>query len=240
MTYQHDAQLANIVTSYCTCLAGLLPLILTGLTVLQPPRWLAVYACVLITGVPTVWLHSVEGNRIASFFDVGTNILLAWVLIVAVSGDYMSPLRRRMILSSTGLANLGVLGWLLWEIVAPEKVPVITFGEFGQFYLGEVALIANAWIGLALFVANRRNIAPTHRRILYLMTATFLVGMFMATAGNSQVTAFILPWHAMWHIVSAQGFIILWFFNHERFRTQSLDDQSHPGSVPLTPQAPLS
>ncbi|HPA42061.1 MAG TPA: hypothetical protein PKV69_08625 [Candidatus Hydrogenedentes bacterium] len=30
--YLHDAQLANIVTSYCTCLGGILPLLFCLLT----------------------------------------------------------------------------------------------------------------------------------------------------------------------------------------------------------------
>ena len=39
MHYLHEAQLANIVTSYCTCLGGIMPLLFTALTRPQPRRW---------------------------------------------------------------------------------------------------------------------------------------------------------------------------------------------------------
>ena len=39
MPYLHDAQLANIVTSYCTCLGGLLPLLFCAIAGKQPARW---------------------------------------------------------------------------------------------------------------------------------------------------------------------------------------------------------
>ena len=154
MHYLHEAQLANIVTSYCTCLGGIMPLLFTALTRPQPRRWVFVYACILLTGIPTVWLHSVEGNRVASFFDVGTNIFLAWALIVAVSGDFLRPESRRRLLATVTPLNAVVLAWLIWEIFAAEKRPIIRFGGFGEFYTGEVALIANAWVVTILFLRH--------------------------------------------------------------------------------------
>jgi hypothetical protein len=181
--YLHEAQLANIVTSYCTCLGGVLPLLFCLLTRPHPRRWMLVYACVLITGIPTVWLHSMEGNRVASFFDVGTNILLA----------------------------------LAYEVFAPEKRPVITFGEFGLFYAGEVALIANGWVAVILLVANIRHIPAHARPALWMMVGTFFTGMLMATASNSEIALRIVPWHAVWHVTGMAGFLLMWLMNHTRF-----------------------
>ncbi len=45
----------------------------------------------------------------------------------------------------------------------------------------------------------------------------FFLGMLLATASNSHVTAYILPWHATWHIIGAFAFVTLGVFNHKRF-----------------------
>ena len=217
MSYQHDAQLANIVTSYCTCLGGVLPILLTILTKRQPARWMFAYLCVFITGVFTVWLHANEGNRLASFFDVGSNILLAWALQVAVSGDFLKQRARRVFIGVSSLLNLAVLGCLAYEVTAPQKVPLISFGEFGQFYTGEVALIVNCWIVAGLFFANLGKIPTLARPLLYLVFAIFFVGMLLATASNSQISFGIFPWHALWHILGMVGFFAMWVFNEVRF-----------------------
>jgi hypothetical protein len=216
--YLHDAHLANIVTSYCTCLAGIMPILWTLLTRRQPGRWLLVYACILLTGIPTVWLHTVEGNRLASFFDVGSNIFLAWALLIGVSGDFLSPARRLQLRIAASVANAGVLVWLAYEVVAPQKTPLLTFGSWGQFYAGEVALILNCWVVVGLFVAHRAMIPKSARPLLYLIVVIFLIGMLFATAGNDQISFYIIPWHACWHILGSVGFMTLWVFNDTRFR----------------------
>lgn len=215
--YLHEAQLANIVTSYCTCLGGVLPLLFCLLTRPHPRRWMLVYACVLITGIPTVWLHSMEGNRVASFFDVGTNILLALAVIIAVSGDFMRPERRRRLLAAAVAADVLAWAWLAYEVFAPEKRPVITFGGFGQFYAGEVALIANGWVAVILLVVNIRHIPAHARPALWMMVGTFFTGMLMATASNSEIALRIVPWHAIWHVTGMAGFLLMWLMNHTRF-----------------------
>jgi hypothetical protein len=209
--------LANIVTSYCTCLGGIMPLVFTAMTRPQPRRWVLVYACILLTGIPTVWLHSVEGNRLASFCDVGTNILLAWAMIVAASGDFLLPQSRRRLLAIVTPINLLALCWLFLEISTVEKRPLVRFGSFGEFYTGEVVLIANAWVVAILFLRHAHRIPGPSRPLLYLMVATFFLGMVLATASNKEITWRILPWHAAWHIVGMFGFITMWLFNDIRF-----------------------
>ena len=215
--YLHEAQLANIVTSYCTCLGGILPLLFCGLYRSQPRRWLFAYVCIVITGIPTVWLHAMEGNRVASFADVGTNILLAWAVIVAASGDFMSRVSRARLLGIITPLNIAGIGWLIWEIFAPGKRPLITFGTFGQFYAGEVFLITNAWVVTILFIVWRRQIPEAARPALWCVIGIFLAGLGMATAANHVISLYIFPWHAVWHITGMAGFLVLWLFNHIRF-----------------------
>lgn len=220
--YQHEAHLANIVTSYCTCLGGIMPLLYCAFTGVQPRRWVLVYFFVFLTGVPTVWLHAVEGNRLASFFDTGSNILLAWWLIVATSGDFLKPNARRWLVGITLACNLAAWAWLLYEVFAPAKTPLLTFGAHGQFYTGEVALIANSWVTAILFIRYRGQVSKASRPFLYTVIVMFLAGMVLATGDNAQISFYIFPWHAAWHILGAFGFITFWAFNHIRFSEQGL------------------
>ncbi|HNR32580.1 MAG TPA: hypothetical protein PKI11_16950 [Candidatus Hydrogenedentes bacterium] len=217
MAYQHDAQLANIVTSYCTCFGGILPLLFTAFTRRHPARWVFVYACVLITGVPTVWLHAMEGNRVASLFDVGTNILLAYAIQIAFSLDFLQPRTRRTLIAVMAVVNLLVWTYLALEVRAVEKTPLLNFGGFGQFYAGEVALILNAWVAVGVIAVSYAKIPRHARPLFWMFFSFFLAGMLIAAAGNDQISIYIFPWHAFWHVLGCMGFITLWVFNHHRF-----------------------
>jgi hypothetical protein len=216
----HKAQLANAVTSFATCLGGIMPLLFTALAKRQPARWVFVYLCVFITGIPTVWLHAFEGNRVASFFDCGTNILLAWALQIAVSGDFLESGTRKRLLTVSTCVNACVLSWMAYEIYLPKKTPLLVFGSFGQFYVGEVALILNAFVGVAIFIVNFKRIPSEARGLFTLIFAMFFCGMLLATADNSYVSLRVFAWHAVWHLVGAFGFVTLWVFNHVRFNEQ--------------------
>ncbi|MBX7257731.1 MAG: hypothetical protein K1Y02_15325 [Candidatus Hydrogenedentes bacterium] len=226
MAYLHEAQIANIVTSYCTCLAGIMPMLFTVATRPQPARWFFVYFCTLLTGIPTVYLHANEGDRFASFLDVGSNIVLAWALQIAVAGDFMPRRRCRTFVLASTLINAAVVAWLLYEVFAPTKIPIIRFGGFGQFYAGEVALIANAWVVVFVFGTNYRRIPHEARPLLLIVIVMFFIGMLLATAGNSTISFGIFPWHAVWHIVGAFGFITLWLFNYVRFNCAMSSEES--------------
>lgn len=224
MPYSHDAHLANIVTSYCTCLAGILPMLYCLLAGRQPARWFFAYFCILLTGIPTVWMHSMEGYqgvRLAAFFDVGSNIFLAWALQVAASGDFMEKRKRRILLGVATPINAAILCYLAWQVTGAEKRPLIQFGEFGQFYLGEVALIANCWVVVGIFAVYRRVLPAAAKPLLAMTVLIFLAGMTLATAANDTVSGYIFPWHAVWHILGMAGFITLWLFNHLRFNAEN-------------------
>ncbi len=224
--YQHDAHLANIVTSYCTCLGGLMPLLYCAFTRVQPRRWVLVYFFVFLTGVPTVWLHAVEGDRLASFFDTGSNILLAWWLIVATAGDFLKPAARRRLVGITLACNTVAWLWLLYEVFAPEKLPLLRIGAHGEFYAGEIALIANCWVAAILFFRFRGQISKASRPFMYTILVMFFLGMILATGDNDHISLYILPWHATWHIVGAFGFITFWAFNHVRFSEMAAHEVS--------------
>lgn len=215
--FQHQAQLANAVTGFATCFAGLMPLLYCWLYKPQPRRWMMVYLCILITGVFTVILHAYEGNRLCSFLDVGTNILLAWALQIAVSGDFMETRPRRRLLALLTAVNVCVWIYLAYEVVAPVKRYVITFGSHGGFHFGQAALILNAFVVLGLFIVGFGSMPQEVRGLFYLVAAMFFAGLLLATGRQSLITTRVFAWHAFWHLDGAFGFITLWFLNHVRF-----------------------
>ena len=220
--YLHEAQLANIVTSYATCLAGIMPMIWCLLMGRQPFRWFFVYLCIFITGIPTVWWHSSEVSLAAAAFDVASNILLAWALQVAASGDFMQPGARRELLTVSTPVNLCAWAWLIYEVVSGKRIPLVQFGAFGRFYAGEVILILNAWVVVILFVVYWRMVSLKARPLMGMVIVLFFIGMLLATADGDQICLRIFPWHALWHIEGAIGFVTLFLFNHVRFTEASV------------------
>lgn len=216
--YLHDAQVANTITGLCTCFAGIVTMMYCWLAMPQPRRWFFVYFCILVTGIPTIWLHANEGYKLAGFFDVGTNILLAWAIQLAAAGDFYPPGKRRAIQITMTVINCCVWAWLLYEVVRPgPKHKLIDFGSFGEFYVGEFALICNGWVGVYLFGANWKKIPRQARPIFLMMFSLFFLGMILASAGNDHITWRFFAWHAAWHIVGSFGLVTLWLFNHVRF-----------------------
>jgi len=215
--FLHKAQLANAVTGFATCFAGIMPMLYTLLTKPQPPRWFFAYFCILLTGIPTVWLHAYEGNRLASAADVGSNIFLVWAIQLGVAGDFLSPRNRWRFTTLATLINFSVIAFIFYEITLPVKVKALDFGAFGQFYIGELALIINGWIVAGIFYANLKRVPEQARGLLHLMFTLFFLGMILASAANSHVILRVFAWHAMWHIVGAFALVTLWLFNHVRF-----------------------
>lgn len=217
MPYLHDAHVANVVTAYATLLAGVMPVLYTLLSRRQPGRWMLVYVCVVITAIPTVIHHADPRVSFWTSTDVASNILLVWALQVAVSGDFMSPARRKTFVALSTVMNACILAWLVYEATLPTQTPLLGFGDFGGFCFGEIALIINAWIVAGLFFRSYRHIPPPARPFLFLTFFIFFVGMGLATASDGQISLRFFAWHATWHIVGAFGFITLWVFNEIRF-----------------------
>lgn len=212
-----SADLANAVTAYATILSGIIPLILCWLVSPQPKRWLFAYLCIFITGVPTVWMHGFGEPFPARVADIGTNLLLAWALQFAILGDYYSSRTQRIVTTITGVI---IIAYIIQLIASgPERRLAITFGESGEFTWGELLLIANSILAILLFYLRKAMIPAQARPLLYLITILFLIGLGFATQANQRVDFTIVAHHAIWHIVGAYGFIVLWVFNHIRFGT---------------------
>lgn len=215
--FLHRAQLANAVTSFVTCMAGILPLWFTLLLGRHPTRWMFVYFCIVLTAIPTVWFHAYEDNSVAQTTDTASNILLAWAMLVAVTGDFSNPRNRILLVGTASLLNLLLFAYMLYETVSGTKDALVTFGDGGFLYASEVGLIVNSLVVAAVFSIHTRKVPPRARPLLGTVLFMFVCGAVLATKEGDYVTMRIVAWHATWHIVSGFALVTLWLFNHVRF-----------------------
>jgi hypothetical protein len=220
--------LANAVTSFCTIGAGITTLAFSWWVAPgQPRRWVFVWLCLFITGLPTLGWHgwgvvatdgSGEAWRVA---DVGTNLLLAFAIQLAVAGDFYTPRFRTRLGVASALANAVAIAGLVREAATGVKVYAIPLGDFGGFYPGEAMLIADALLVTGLLYAARRRIAQAAKPLLHCVTAIFLTGLGLATAEGAVVVGRVGSLHALWHIVGSFGFLFLWAFTHVRLAAEA-------------------
>jgi hypothetical protein len=209
--------LANAVTSFCTIGAGLATLLLCRYVGAQPDRWLTAYFCLFVTGIPTLGWHGwgAECWRVA---DVGTNLLLAWSLQVAVLGDYYAAGFRRRFATVSGIINLAAVAWMATEGSRGGPGMAIDLGAFGGFQVGETVLIADS-VAVVWLMAARRHLVPAAAKpLLRLVIACFVVGLLLATAAGDTVYGQVGSFHALWHVLGAFGFLFFWAFNHVRMQ----------------------
>jgi hypothetical protein len=212
-------ELANAVSGFAVIFAGGLTLLLSLLMGHQPTRWLAVYAAVVLTGVPTVWFHGFGEQFIPRVADIGTNLLLGWLLQVAALWDYAERTHPRVQWAWAIISGLINFIGISWIYLAGENSgrSIFIFGTFGGFSVGETLLILDSLLATGLLFAKHAQIPPRARPLLYLQTAIFLAGALLASGSNSQVLYRIVAFHALWHLTAAFGFVALWAFNHQRF-----------------------
>jgi len=212
--------LANAVTSFCTIGAGLTTLLLCRYVGSQPNRWLTAYLCLFITGIPTLGWHGWGGEpwRLA---DVGTNLLLAYALQLAVLGDYYKDPFRRRFARVSGIINLSAVLWMTYEGFQGGPQNAIDFGEFGGFQVGETVLILDAIAITVLMIQRRQQIPAAALPLLRIVIACFVGGLLLATAAGDTVHGRIGSYHALWHVLSAFGFVFFWAFNHVRLQQQT-------------------
>ncbi|MBI1320922.1 MAG: hypothetical protein GC168_18505 [Candidatus Hydrogenedens sp.] len=220
--------LANTVTGFATLFSGCLPLALSYLMGKQPGRWMFVYWMILVTGIFTITLHGFgETNPVLgarwfwAFLDTGSNIVVTWAVGLAVLGDYYDAKTRRWAAPLCTLLMIVGVAWHFYDrLPSTERAYLVPLGDWGGFYPGETWLIVFAWSNIALFVAKREQIPKNAVRLLLLTAALFFAGMLLATASNDKIIYPFIPLHALWHLVSAYGFMTLWAFNHVRFHQQ--------------------
>lgn len=205
--------LANAVTSFCTLGAGVTTFLLALLVRRQPARWLAVYAALFVTGIPTLGWHG-WGGEVWRVADIGTNLLLAYIMQIAVLGDYYRGSFRRRFAVVSGVVNAVAVLSLIREGVTGERSYALDFGEFGGFYMAEMMLILDALAVTGLMVAARRQIPSRAKPLLYIVIACFVVGLGLASAAGETVHGRIWSYHALWHVLGAFGFIFFWAFKH--------------------------
>jgi hypothetical protein len=217
--------LANTVTGFATLFSGALALVLCRLVAPQPARWRFAYWMIVVTGVFTVTLHgfgeTVSGfgpRWLWAFLDTGSNIVVAWALALGVLGDYYEAafVRRAKPLLTLAMA-VGVAWHLYDRLPGSERAYLIPFGAWGGFHPGESWLIALCFVVVALFWARRERIPPRAKPLLGLVVAIFFAGLLLASAGNERIVRPFFAMHALWHVVGAFGFVVLWAMNHVRF-----------------------
>lgn len=234
--------LANTITGFATLLSGLTALAFCRWVGPQPARWRFAYWTIVVTGIFTVTLHgfgeAVSGfgaRWIWAFLDTGSNIVVAWALALAALGDYYRPEFRRWARPLLTLAMLVGVAWHLHDrLPSTERGYLVPLGDWGGFYPGETWLIAFSWVVVALFWARRGRIPAPARPLLGVVVAIFFCGLLLATANNEQIVFPFFAMHALWHVVGAFGFVVLWAFNHVRFVSGQSRDATSASSLSRT------
>jgi len=229
-----DFGLANTITGFATFFAGCTCLVFSRLVHPQPARWRFAYWMIVLTGVFTVTLHgfgeTVSGfgpRWIWAFLDTGSNIVVAWAIALAALGDDAAPHRRARAALTAAMA-IGVAWHFVDRLPGTERHYLVPLGAWGGFYPGEAWLIAMSWVTVVLFYRRRDRIPSRAKPLLRLAVAIFFVGMLLATASNERIVYPFFAMHALWHLVGAFGFVVLWAFNDVRFAGAELGDRPAP------------
>jgi hypothetical protein len=228
--------LANTITGFATLFAGCTCVALCRLVRAQPGHWRFAYWMMVVTGVFTVTLHGF-GETVTgygprwfwAFLDTGSNIVVAWAVALAALSDYYEgSFRRRGRWLLTAAMVAGVAWHFYDRLPSTERAYLIPLGGWGGFYPGESWLIALCFAVVGLFVARRHAIPARARPLLVSVCAIFFVGMLLATARNDQIVPPFFAVHALWHEVSAFGFVFLWAFNHVVCEERAAAAGAHP------------
>lgn len=231
--------MANAITAFATIGAGVYTSALFCLLPGQPLRWGHAYLWIFLTGIPTLGLHgygepfAAASHPYWSVADTGSNLILAWAVLVAVLGDFFSRRTARRVALASLVVNLAAIGQMVHErFFAAEPRHLISLGDFGGFHAGETMLIADSLLVTGLLIHARRRMPASARRLLGVVAITFLLGMGFATAANTQVGVLlgvpVLAYHALWHLLGAFGLLVLFLMNDIRFGSRG-------GAVPSEP-----
>ena len=224
--------LANTTTGFATLFVGIACLLLCHLVQRQSKAWHFAYWMIVITGIFTVTLHGFGetaqgfGPRwFWAFLDTGSNIVVTWATALAIVNDFYSQNAQKTKQYQRLLTLFMIVGvsWHFYDrYPSTERMMVIPLGQWGGFYPGETFLIAFAILNVFLFF-NKRDVIPQPAKpLLYLVAATFTCGLLLATASNDKIIYPFLSLHAIWHLVSAFGFLFLWALVHVKDRELGL------------------
>lgn len=228
-TFEEPAVLANAVTGFAIAVSGLLVLLLTYLVAPQPLRWRLAYFSIFVTGIPTVWYHGFGEHFFPRVADVGSNYIVGCLLVAAILGDYYP--RRSQWLLLTPLIVLNILA-LVNMIHAGAPIPQsVSVGSRG-FTIWQLTLVLDSVLTTVIFYLNWKKLSAKARTLLYIQSVWFLLGAWCAAANPHRVDLQVISYHALWHLVAAFGFVILWALNHVRFSSDLA--QTDSGLSPST------
>jgi hypothetical protein len=205
--------LANAVTGFATILGGVVTLLLTALVAPQPLRWRLAYWSILLTGIATVWYHGFGELFWPRVADVGTNYLAACVMIAAVLGDYYSKKAKVAWLPAVLLLNCFTVANMI--ATGSPNTRLVSYGTRG-YTIRQVTLIVDALLVTGLLYVKYPKMPVRARALLNVQTGWFLLAAWLASSDNHRVDG-VIAYHALWHIVGAFGFVLLWGFNQARF-----------------------
>jgi hypothetical protein len=227
--------LANTTTGFATLFVGIACLLLCYLVQRQSKAWHFAYWMIVITGIFTVTLHgfgeTVQGfgpRWFWAFLDTGSNIVVTWAIALAIVNDFYSQNSQKAKQYQMLLTLFMIVGvfWHLYDrYPATERIMVIPLGKWGGFYPGEACLIAFALLNVFLFFNKRDVIPQLAKPLLYLVAGTFTCGLLLATASNNKIIFPFFSLHAIWHLVSAFGFLFLWALIHVKDRELALHNK---------------
>lgn len=220
MSYLFPADVADAVTGFATLFAGITTVFFTLSLGRQPARWLAVYISVIITGIPTIWYHGTL-DFTARVFDIGTNLLVAWLVTRAALDDGYTPGLRNGLIIFFGVVDVLVIAGLV-ATGTQSGFSAFAVGV-GNYRLPQLALLVNSLAGVLLLFGRLRFAPKSARPLLYLTTGWFLLGAIFASQPNEKIDADFIVYHAIWHLLSAFGFLFLWAYNHARFISAAPD-----------------
>ncbi len=218
--YLHDAHVANVVTSFATLWSGIIITLFWWFDGKQSLRWLFFYLTIIITAIPTIIHHMYPTQQFWTSVDIMTNILLIWALGLALAGDFFTESFYTRYVFVLSVINLFVVLKLGYEIFSPPRNLFLPLGEKSGFTFGEVALILNAVVCVAIMGSFSKTFTKKQKSVLKLLVAMFFLGLVFATGSDDYIKPTFISWHSLWHVTGAFGFVVFWYLNHLRFSVE--------------------
>ncbi len=212
-------EMANTVTSYTHIFVAITTVILFFLIRNQPYRWLGVYFSFVITGFVTLWYHGYGQTFPQLVADWITNLLVTHMVIVAYFLDFTTKRTALIVNFISGFSKIGVILAIILLGNPAYKILQLSLGEYGGFFITEMILVIDLIVAFTIYFRNRQKCGLLANRVMLLQFCWLLVGFYFSTAGSLILVGRVWPYHAIWHVIGALSFLILWIANHLRFNS---------------------
>jgi hypothetical protein len=221
--------LASAVTSFAMLGAGFALVLMTRLTGTQPRHWCRAYVASVFVGIATLGLHALgepAGGRSLAFWsiaDTGTNLVLAFAVVLALLRDFVAPVARRRAVLSFAVLNAVALAHVTAERLFGGSAGGIRSASFGSLTWSQLALVVDYAAAVALFVNARDRIPMRSRALLPLLGLAAATGPVLAMPDGERIDALVVAYHAIWHLVGAFLMLLIWIVNELRFSDSGVD-----------------